>query len=111
LSIQFHPNFVGRRNLFHGIRGLCMGAHTDAAILMGAMKTTIGIADPLLREARRPAAREGLTLRAMVERGLHNVIAEARTGAHFTLSRASFKGKGLRPDLRDLAYEDRGARA
>jgi len=84
---------------------------------MGAMKTTIEIADPLLREARKLAAREGLTLRAMVERGLHNVIAEASNGAHFTLRRASFKGKGLRPELRDapwdrlrdLAYGDRGA--
>jgi len=81
------------------------------------MKTTIEIADPLLREARKLAAREGLTLRAMVERGLHNVIAEAGNGARFKLRRASFKGKGLRPDLhdaswdrlRDLAYEDRGA--
>jgi hypothetical protein len=84
---------------------------------MGAMKTTIEIADPLLYEARKLAAREGLTLRAMVERGLHNVIAEARNGAHFKLRRASFKGKGLRPELRDaswdrlrdLAYAERGA--
>ena len=94
-----------------------MGAHTDAAIWMGGMKTTIEIADPLLREARKLAAREGLTLRAMVERGLHTVVAEAAHGTAFKLRRASFKGNGLRPELRDaqwdrlrdLAYEDRGA--
>jgi len=34
------------------------------------MKTTIDIADPLLDEARKLAAREGTTLRALVERGL-----------------------------------------
>ncbi len=81
------------------------------------MKTTIEIADPLLREARKLAAREGLTLRAMVERGLQNEIAEGRNGAPFKLRRASFKGNGLRPELRDaswdrlrdLAYQDRGA--
>ena len=34
------------------------------------MKTTVAISDPLLREARELAAREGVTLRTLVERGL-----------------------------------------
>jgi hypothetical protein len=84
---------------------------------MGTMKTTIEIADPLLREARKLAAREGLTLRALVERGLHRVVADAESAPAFRLRRASFKGKGLRPELhdaswdklRDLVYQDRGA--
>ncbi len=38
------------------------------------MKTTIDIADPLLREARKLANREGTTLRALVEQGLRHVI-------------------------------------
>jgi hypothetical protein len=53
----------------------------------------------------------------MVERGLHNVVSEARNGAPFKLRRASFKGQGLRSELgdaswnrlRDLTYQDRGA--
>ena len=81
------------------------------------MKTTIEISDPLLREARKLAAREGVTLRTVVERGLRRVVAEARPGAPFKLRRASFKGRGLQADLqdaswdklRDLAYEGRGA--
>ncbi len=81
------------------------------------MKTTVEISDPLLREARKMAAREGVTLRALIERGLHHVVAEAKPGAPFRLRRASFKGKGLRPELRDaswehirdLAYEGRGS--
>jgi hypothetical protein len=80
------------------------------------MKTTIEISEPLLREARRVAARQGLTLRALVERGLRLVVAQAKPSAAFKLRRASFKGNGLQADLqgasweelRDLAYEGRG---
>lgn len=80
------------------------------------MKTTVEISDPLLREARKLAAREGVTLRTLIERGLHRVIADTKPAAPFKLRRASFKGKGLHPDLqhaswdrvRDLAYEGRG---
>jgi len=81
------------------------------------MKTTVEISDSLLREARRLAAREGITLRTLVERGLLRVISETKYGTPFKLRRASFKGKGLHPDLqdaswerlRDLAYQDRGS--
>jgi hypothetical protein len=81
------------------------------------MKTTIEISDPLLREARELAARQGVTLRTLVERGLHRVIAETKHGVPFRLRRASFKGKGRQPELgeaswgriRDLVYKDRGA--
>ncbi len=81
------------------------------------MKTTIEISDALLRDARKRAAKEGLTLRALVEQGLRRVLSEAKPQEPFCLRRASFKGNGLRPELRDasweelrdLAYEDRGA--
>jgi hypothetical protein len=81
------------------------------------MKTTIEISDPLLREARKLAERERVTLRALVERGLRRVVTETKPAAPFKLRHASFKGKGLQADmrgvswgrLRDLAYEGRGA--
>jgi hypothetical protein len=81
------------------------------------MKTTVEISDSLLREVRELAAREGVTLRTLVERGLHHVVAETQHGARFKLRRASFRGKGLRAELRDaswdklrdLTYQDRGA--
>ena len=40
------------------------------------MKTTVDIADMLLREAKLIAAREGTTLKALVEEGLRHVIDE-----------------------------------
>ena len=80
------------------------------------MKTTIEISDPLLRETRKLAESEGVTLRALVERGLRRVVAETKPNPPFKLRRASFKGKGLQADmrgaswdkLRALAYEGRG---
>ena len=81
------------------------------------MKTTVEISNSLLREVREVAAREGVTLRTLVERGLHRVVAEAERRVPFELRRASFKGKGRQAELseaswdtlRDLTYKDRGA--
>jgi hypothetical protein len=81
------------------------------------MKTTIDIADSLLEEARLQAHRQGTTVRALVEQGLRQVLAEQARRPGFTLRKASFRGKGLRPEmsgvswerLRELAYEGRGA--
>jgi hypothetical protein len=80
------------------------------------MKTTVTISDSLLDDVRKLAAREGVTLRTLVERGLRRVVAESKLKAPFKLRRASFKGKGLQPEsvearwesLRDLSYEGRG---
>lgn len=79
------------------------------------MKTTFEIPDALLEEARRLAAREGSTVRALVEEGLRRVVAERKRPRPFRLRRATFKGHGLQPgiaslpweSLRDLTYEGR----
>jgi len=82
------------------------------------MKTTIELSDAALHEARRVAASEGTSLRALIEEGLRRVLAERRRGrSGFRLRRASFKGKGLAPDfageswpaVRDAIYRERGA--
>lgn len=77
------------------------------------MKTTIDIADPLLAEARKIAASEGTTLRALVEQGLRRVITENKRKPKFRLKLVTFKGDGLQPhlknaswaEIRDLSYE------
>jgi hypothetical protein len=81
------------------------------------MKTTLEIPDSLLSQARKIAARDGITLQALVERGLRQVVAEKKQQRLFKLRRASFKGNGLRPelkeatweDIREISYENRGA--
>lgn len=81
------------------------------------MKTTVEISDALLREAKRVAAREGTTVRSLIEQGLRQAVDQRKRVGRFRLRKASFKGEGLSPEarnigwdrLRELAYEGRGA--
>lgn len=85
-----------------------MGAH---------MKTTIDIADSLLSQAKAAAAREGTTLRQLVETGLRAVLQQRAGGPPFVLRDASFKGQGMQGGVaegnwdavREQVYEGRGA--
>ena len=82
------------------------------------MKTTVEIADSLLASARRLAAKEGTSVRALIEEGLRKVVDKRERRAGFALRRVTFGGEGLSPDLsdadwsaiRDRSYEDRGGR-
>ena len=82
------------------------------------MKTTVEIADSLLASARRLAAREGTSVRALIEEGLRKVVDKRERRVGFALRRVTFGGGGLSPDLsrsdwdaiRDRSYEDRGGR-
>lgn len=84
--------------------------------IVSNMKTTIDIADSLLNEARRTAAQEGTTLRALVEEGLRTVLQSTRRRAPFRLRKATFRGRGLQEDfvdggwerIRDEVYKGRG---
>jgi hypothetical protein len=81
------------------------------------MKTTIDIADPLLRRAKRLAARRGTTLKALMESALREELArEQARPAVVPLETHTFRGRGLQPGLswddwstiRSLSYEGRG---
>jgi hypothetical protein len=80
------------------------------------MKTTLDLTDRLLREAKAVAQREGITVRALVERGLQLALSERRARKAFRLKDLSVPGHGLQPSahelsweqLRDLSYGDRG---
>ena len=80
------------------------------------MKTTIEIADDLAKKAKDYAAREQITLRSLIERGLRLVLRDDSQRQRFELRDASVGGRGLQPPYRDAewarfrqsAYEDRG---
>ncbi|MEO8585129.1 MAG: DUF2191 domain-containing protein [Acidobacteriota bacterium] len=80
------------------------------------MKTTVEISDPLMREARKAAEREGRTLRSLLEEGLREVLSGRERKQEFRLRDGSFKGKGVQPGvdlsdwetMRSLIYEERG---
>ena len=80
------------------------------------MKTTVEIADALLEDAKRVAARDGITLRALIEDGLRKTLAERQNGrSGFKLRDASVSGGGVQPgidlsnweQIRDIIYEGR----
>ena len=69
------------------------------------MKTTIEISDAILEQAKEVATVEGVTLRSLVEEGLRQVLQKRQVDSQFHLREASFKGKGLRPEVRDGTWE------
>jgi hypothetical protein len=80
------------------------------------MKTTIVIADALLKDAKRVAAREGTTLRVLIENGLRQELAARKRPTEFRLRKATVQGRGLQKEakglswdqMRELAYTGRG---
>jgi len=83
------------------------------------MKTTIELSDALLVAAKKSAARQGTTLRRVVEAALHGYLDEqaTRQSRPYVLRRHAFGGAGLRPEaadagwerIRELSYEGRGS--
>ncbi len=79
------------------------------------IKTTVELSDALLAEARKMAAREGITLRTLIEQGLQHAVSQRKRHRRFRLRKATFKGRGLSAtargagweQLRELAYGER----
>lgn len=80
------------------------------------MKTTIDLPDDLGIEAKAYAARRGMTLRALVELGIRQILRDEQRNREFRLRDASVGGDGLQqpfrdaewPEIRKAAYEERG---
>jgi hypothetical protein len=69
------------------------------------MKTTVNISDFLLDEARKVASQERTTVSSLIEEGLRKTLNDRKRRGRFRLRRASFKGKGLNPDLADASWD------
>ncbi len=84
--------------------------------MVSHMKTTVEISDPVLNKAKQLAAAEGTTLKALLEEALRRVIDDHEQRGDFRLRSASFRGSGMRPEVREggwarvreLAYDGRG---
>lgn len=81
------------------------------------MKTTIDIADTLLRRVRKLAAERNTTIRSIVEAALRDALAKKERGPRkYPLKTHTFKGNGLQAglswddwsDIRSMGYEGRG---
>lgn len=69
------------------------------------MKTTVEISDGLARAAKRLAAEENTTLRALIESGLERILEERGERTTFHLRDASFRGRGLQPEFRAAGWD------
>jgi hypothetical protein len=69
------------------------------------MKTSVDVSDPLLNRARELAAREGRSLRELIEEGLRMVLERHESTGEFRMRDASVGGRGLRGEFR---YDDWG---
>lgn len=84
--------------------------------MVSHMKTTLDLPDHLLIQAKQEAVRRRTTLRALFEEGLRAVLGKDRPARPFKLRKATFRGRGLRPEvaagswaaIRKLSYEGRG---
>jgi hypothetical protein len=85
--------------------------------MVSNMKTTIDIADAILRDAREVAARDHTTLKDLVQEGLRRVLEERRPRRRAFRLRAVEPGAGgFQPEfadgdwhrLRDEIYRGRG---
>ena len=81
------------------------------------MKTTIEISDDLAARAKAYAAKERITLRSLVERGLREILRFEERRELFELRDASVGGRGLQAEyedadwsrIREVSYEGRGS--
>lgn len=68
------------------------------------MKTTVELSDELAVAAKTYAARKGITLRSLIERGLRLVMSTDRKRRRFRLRDQSVTGRGLQAPYRDADW-------
>jgi hypothetical protein len=73
--------------------------------MVSHMKTTVEIPNHLLVVAKKVAAAERTTLRALLEEGLRLVLSQRRKPQRFRLEDGSVRGKGVHPGIVEGAWE------
>jgi hypothetical protein len=69
------------------------------------LKTTVDIADDLLKRSQQLAKREGSTLRAVLEEGLRLVLKDRRKPGSRAFRFPTFGNGGLNAEFRDVDWE------
>ena len=69
------------------------------------MKTTVHIPDGLFADIQEIASREKTTLKALVQDGLQQVVANRKRRKPFRLRDASIAGTGLRPEMEGASWD------
>lgn len=85
-------------------RDLWEYGYVDMVLCMRT-KTTVEISDTLAREAKRLAAEENTTLRALIEAGLERILEERSHTPSFRLRDASFGGEGLQEEFAAAGWD------
>ena len=73
--------------------------------MVSHMKTTVQIPDALFEEVRSLAHREQTTMKALIQEGLRRIVSERKQTKRFRLRKATFKGHGLHPDLKEASWD------
>jgi hypothetical protein len=68
------------------------------------MKTTVEISDAILERTKALAAREGTTVRALIEDALRQLL-RSRQPTKFRLRDASVDGQGLTPEFQSAGWD------
>jgi thiamine monophosphate kinase len=68
------------------------------------MKTTLDISDTLLSEIKEIAKAEGVTLRSLVEEGLHQVLKDHSSPRKYDYKPVSFDLGGFTKDFQDANW-------
>ena len=90
---------AGRRRRLDRARDMAhdIASHIERAIRMGIMKTTVEISDPLLDQVRKLAAREGVAMRDLVERGLRRMVDERQRALRSSCAGRASKKRDCEP--------------
>lgn len=72
--------------------------------MVAPMKTTIEIPDPLFRQARESAKRQGITMKLLIEQALRKTLAESQHKVPFKLREGSVNGQGLSAEFSDASW-------
>ncbi|MBI4764275.1 MAG: DUF2191 domain-containing protein [Deltaproteobacteria bacterium] len=70
------------------------------------MKTTIQIPNSLFEDLRTLARREQTTMKDLMQEGLRRIISERKQRSRFHLRKATFKGRGLHPEINGLSWDE-----